>query len=107
MLPHGPEGDLVGPSLEPYLELSFPGSTDVYGFVTEAVKRPQVREASTIAGNPDAVLRLRVRDVDELREVVTFLRKRGRTTASKTLVALRWLCHVSERGPPALTDNSG
>jgi Lrp/AsnC family leucine-responsive transcriptional regulator len=87
--------DLVEPSLEAYLELSFPGSTDVNEFVTEVIKLPQVREASTIAGDPDAVLRLRVRDVDELREVVTWLRKRGQTTASKTLVALGRLRHQS------------
>jgi len=80
--------DLVEPSLEAYVELSFSGSTNVPRFVNMAVKLPAVREASTIAGEPDAILRLRVKHVDELRDVVTHLRELGQTTSSRTLVAL-------------------
>jgi Lrp/AsnC family transcriptional regulator, leucine-responsive regulatory protein len=92
--------DQVGPSLEAYVELHFTATTDVQAFLSSIVKLPEVREASTLAGHPDALVRLRIRDVDHLREVVTSLRrlrKHGEITSTKTLVALGRLRHVSER----------
>ena len=89
--------DKVGPSVEAYVELTFDSNADVHAFLVEAVKRPEVREASAITGDPDAMLRLRVRDVDHLRDVVIELRQSGPVTASKTLVALGRLRHVAGR----------
>jgi DNA-binding Lrp family transcriptional regulator len=87
----------VRPSVEAYLELTFEGEADVPAFLARAVKRPEIREASTIAGNPDAVVRLRVDSLEHLRETVTELRRMGPVTGSKTLVALDRYRHVSER----------
>ncbi len=87
----------VGPSVEAYLELSFEGGTDVPEFLAKAVKREEIREASTIAGNPDAIVRLRVDSLEHLRETVTELRHMGPITGTKTLVALDRYRHVSER----------
>lgn len=87
----------VGPSVEAYLEVTFEGGADVPAFLAKAVKRPEIREASTIAGNPDAIVRLRVDSLEHLRETVTELRSTGPVTGTKTLVALDRYRHVSER----------
>lgn len=87
----------VGPSVEAYLELTFEGGADVPEFLAKAVKRTEIREASTIAGNPDAIVRLRVESLERLREAVIEIRNMGPVTGTKTLVALDRYRHVSER----------
>jgi DNA-binding Lrp family transcriptional regulator len=88
----------VTPSIEAFVELDFTPDTDVEGFLTNAVKRPEIREASTLAGHPDAILRMRVRDVSHLREVVTDLRREEGVARSKTMVALDRVRNVAENG---------
>jgi hypothetical protein len=45
----------------------------------------------TIAGDPDALVRIRVDDVEHLKQVVNALRRSGRITGTKTLMVLdRW-----------------
>jgi Lrp/AsnC family transcriptional regulator, leucine-responsive regulatory protein len=83
--------DLVGASVEAYIELSFAGNADVHSILADAMRRPQVREAMTIAGDLDALLRVRVRNLAELREIVMALRTSGPVTGSRTRVVLgRW-----------------
>lgn len=89
--------DKVGPSIEAYVELTFEGGADVHRLLLEAVKRREIREASTIAGDPDAVVRVRVDNLDHLRETVTGLREMGQVTGSKTLVALGRLRHRADQ----------
>lgn len=89
--------DKVGPSVEAYVELTFEGGADVQAILREAVKKREVREASTLAGDPDALVRLRVRDADHLRDTVMWLRQMSSVTGSKTLFALGRLRHVAER----------
>ena len=89
--------DKVGPSVEAYVELSFSGSADVQAILEEAVSWPEVREASTLAGDPDALVRLRVDDADHLRDTVIKLRQLKHVTGSKTLFALGRMRHLSER----------
>ena len=44
-----------------------------------------------MAGDPDALLRIRVSDVEHLKTVVNRLRRTGRVTGTKTLMVLdRW-----------------
>jgi Lrp/AsnC family leucine-responsive transcriptional regulator len=97
--------DKVGPSVEAYIELSFSGSADVQAILEKAISWPEVREASTLAGDPDALVRLRVDDADHLRNTVTKLRQMKHVTGSKTLFALGRMRHVSDRqarrGPEA------
>jgi DNA-binding Lrp family transcriptional regulator len=91
--------DKVGPSVEAYIELSFGGSADVQAILEKAISWPEVREASTLAGDPDALVRLRVDDADHLRNTVTKLRQMKHVTGSKTLFALGRMRHVSDKQP--------
>lgn len=89
--------DKVGPSVEAYVELSFSGSADVQALLEKALSWSEVREASTLAGDPDALVRLRVDDADHLRNTVIKLRQMKHVTGSKTLFALGRMRHVSDR----------
>ncbi len=42
----------------------------------------------TIAGDPDALVHLRVRDVADLTRVIDLLRRDGKVTGTKTLIVL-------------------
>lgn len=66
----------LAPSLEAYVEMSFEGSVDVEAELARVYERyPQVRETSVIAGDVDAMVRLRVRDTTELKQVVLGMRR--------------------------------
>jgi Lrp/AsnC family leucine-responsive transcriptional regulator len=66
----------IGPSLEGYVEMNFEGTVDVDAELARAYKQyPQVRETSVIAGDVDAMIRLRVRDTAELKQVVLGMRQ--------------------------------
>jgi DNA-binding Lrp family transcriptional regulator len=83
--------DRLDTSVEAYVELSFPGEVDVHAVLADAIERPEVREAMTIAGDPDALVRLRVRNLQELREVVRDLRAELGVTGSRTKIVIgRW-----------------
>ena len=49
---------------------------------------PEVVELFTIAGDPDALARIRVHDVDHLKHVISRLRRSGLVTGTKTLMVL-------------------
>lgn len=90
----------VDNSLEAYVELDFTVQTDVQKFLAKIVEKPEVREASVLAGHPDAIVRLRIDNVDQLRNVVLKLREErehGEIIGSNTLVALGRMRHVSKR----------
>jgi Lrp/AsnC family transcriptional regulator, leucine-responsive regulatory protein len=85
----------VEPAIEAYVEVNF-SAADVRTDLTSMVDdHPEVREASTLAGDPDALVRLRVLNLHELREVVTRLREAPGVTDTKTLVALGRIRHVA------------
>jgi Lrp/AsnC family transcriptional regulator, leucine-responsive regulatory protein len=86
---------LVEDTLEAYIELDFGVETNVQAFLEREVKKPQVREASTLAGHPDAILRLRVKSLEELQQIVIEMRKSKEITSSKTLIAFDRVRHVS------------
>jgi Lrp/AsnC family leucine-responsive transcriptional regulator len=78
-------------SVEAFPELRFPGSTDVDATVAIAASIPEVHELFTTAGDPDALARIRVRDVPHLKHVVNRLRLAHGITGTKTLMVLdRW-----------------
>jgi Lrp/AsnC family leucine-responsive transcriptional regulator len=88
-------------TVEAYIELSFDGKADVHSELGEFIKRPEVREAITIAGDLDALLRVRVKTTAELGRLAMDLRGHERVTKTRTLIALdRWW-----HGAP-LIDNS-
>jgi Lrp/AsnC family transcriptional regulator, leucine-responsive regulatory protein len=81
----------VGPSIEAYTELRFSGDTDVDDILHSAAGLPEVLEVMAIAGDPDALVRVRVEDMDHLQRVVNELRRSGSVTGTKTLIVLgRW-----------------
>ena len=98
----------IGESLEAYVELDFSPEVDVHSFLKEVVKLSTVREGAMLAGRPDAIVRLRVKDIKQLHEVVTELQHKGlkRTgphgreglTGIKTLVVLHRERHALELG---------
>jgi Lrp/AsnC family transcriptional regulator, leucine-responsive regulatory protein len=81
----------IGPTFEAFTELRFAGDTNVDEILEAATSIPEVREAYMIAGDPDALLRLRVEDMAHLQQVVNHLRRSGKVTGTKTLMVLsRW-----------------
>lgn len=83
--------DKLESSVDAYIELSFDGKADVTAALGELIKRPDVREAITIAGDPDALLRVRVRSPAELGRLAMELRKHELVLGTKTLVVIgRW-----------------
>ena len=81
----------VGPSIEAYTELRFVGDTDVDDILNSATELPEVQEVMAIAGDPDALVHVRVDDMEHLQRVVNKLRRTGTVTGTKTLIVMgRW-----------------
>ncbi len=74
-------------SIEAFIELRFAGETQVDDIESTA-DIPEVIEAFTTAGDPDALARIRVHDLDHLKRVVDRIRRTGRITGTKTLIVL-------------------
>jgi Lrp/AsnC family transcriptional regulator, leucine-responsive regulatory protein len=82
---------LIGPSIEAFTELRFAGDADIDEILASLQQVREIREVFTMAGDPDALLRIRVNDVEHLKAVVNRLRRTGRVTGTKTLMVLdRW-----------------
>ncbi|HCB05407.1 MAG TPA: Lrp/AsnC family transcriptional regulator [Nocardioides sp.] len=75
-------------SLEAFTEIRLAGGieTSELGLIVKEV--PEVQQFFTIAGDPDALLRIRVDDVDHLQRVVNALRRTGKLAGTKTLIVL-------------------
>ncbi|MFI5800383.1 Lrp/AsnC family transcriptional regulator [Streptomyces sp. NPDC051677] len=71
-----------------FTELRFGGDTPVAEFIQAVTGQPEVLEVLTIAGDPDALVRIRVDNVQHLQQVVDGLRRTGRVVGTKTLVVL-------------------
>lgn len=82
---------LIGPSIEAFTELRFAGDADIDEILGAVEEIPEIHEVFTMAGDPDALLHIRVDDVEHLKQVVNRLRRTGRVTGTKTLMVLeRW-----------------
>jgi Lrp/AsnC family leucine-responsive transcriptional regulator len=79
-------GKLQG-TIEAFIELRFAGATQVDD-IENTADIPEVIEAFTTAGDPDALARIRVHDLDHLKQVVDRIRRTGRVTGTKTLIVL-------------------
>jgi len=76
-------------SLEAFTEVRLTGNTET-GELRDLVSQvPEVQEFFTIAGDPDALVRIRVDDVDHLQRVVNALRRTGKLTGTKTLIVMK------------------
>jgi len=78
----------LGRPLEAFAELRFAGSTRVDDIESIASDVPEIRALFTIAGDPDALAWIRVRDVQDLKRVIDRLRNSGRITGTKTMMVL-------------------
>src|SRR4051794_22936998 len=79
---------MLGAQIEAFVELRFAGSTQVDDIEETVLGIPEVIEAFTTAGDPDALVRLRVQDLDDLKKAVDRIRRSGRVTGTKTLIVL-------------------
>jgi len=78
----------LGRPIEAFTELRFAGSTKVGDIASIAAGLPEVDAVHTIAGDPDALVHMRVRDVTDLTRVIDLLRRSGKVTGTKTLMVL-------------------
>ncbi len=78
----------LGSTIEAFSEVRFEGGTQVGDIDRAFAGLPELVEAFTIAGDPDALVRLRVRDLDHLKRVIDTIRRSGRVTGTKTLIVL-------------------
>jgi Lrp/AsnC family leucine-responsive transcriptional regulator len=78
----------LGRELEAFTELRFAGATRVEEIAGVARGLPEVQAVFTTAGDPDALVWLRARDVADLTRVIDQLRRSGRVTGTKTLMVL-------------------
>jgi len=82
----------LGRHLEAFAELRFAPGTKVADIDHALDDLPELVESFTVAGDPDALVRLRVADVDHLKQVIDRIRRsrRGSATAigTKTLIVL-------------------
>ena len=78
----------LGRPLEAFTELRFAGTTPVDEIAGIAENIPEVQAVFTTAGDPDALVWIRVKDVADLKRVVDELRRSGRVTGTKTLMVL-------------------
>jgi DNA-binding Lrp family transcriptional regulator len=80
--------DKLGRPLEAFAELTFAGDTKVADISGVASGLPEVQAVFTTAGDPDALVWIRVRDIADLTRVIDLLRRTGRVTSTKTLMVL-------------------
>jgi Lrp/AsnC family transcriptional regulator, leucine-responsive regulatory protein len=78
----------LGRPIEAFAELRFAGKTKVADIAGIAAELPEVEAVHTTAGDPDALVHMRVRDVADLTRVIDLLRRSGRITGTKTLIVL-------------------
>jgi Lrp/AsnC family transcriptional regulator, leucine-responsive regulatory protein len=79
---------LLGNGIEAFAELRFEGSTQVDEIDRAFAGLPELVEGFTIAGDPDAIVRLRVADLDHLKRVIDRVRRVSGVTGTKTLIVL-------------------
>jgi Lrp/AsnC family leucine-responsive transcriptional regulator len=82
----------LGRQLEAFAELRFAPGTQVSDIDHALDGLPELVESFTVAGDPDALVRLRVNDVDHLKQVIDRIRRSRRGSATvigtKTLIVL-------------------
>jgi Lrp/AsnC family leucine-responsive transcriptional regulator len=74
--------------LDAFTEIRLTGSTDTRQIEEIARQVPEVQQYFTISGDPDALLRFRVRNVEHLQNVVNAIRATGLVAGTKTLIVM-------------------
>ncbi|SDJ36317.1 Lrp/AsnC family transcriptional regulator [Streptomyces indicus] len=78
----------LGRGIEAFTELRFAGTTSVGDILASASRAPEVQAVFTIAGDLDALVHMRVRDIAHLQEVIDRLRGSGKVIGTRTLMVL-------------------
>jgi DNA-binding Lrp family transcriptional regulator len=78
----------LGRPIEAFAELRFAGHAKVAEIASLARDLPEVDAVHTMAGDPDALVHLRVRDVADLARAINRIRHSGKVTGTKTLMVL-------------------
>ncbi len=93
----------TGRHIQAFTEVRFAGTADMDEIRNAATRLPEVQAVFTTAGDPDALVWLRVPDVERLGRVIEQLRRTGRVTGTKTLIVLgTWTRHFTASNmPPA------
>ena len=78
----------IAAGIEAITELNFANDLDLAQVLDFVAGVPEVEEVLTLAGDPDALVRIRVNGVEDLRRVVSQLRAGGEISSTKTLVVL-------------------
>jgi Lrp/AsnC family leucine-responsive transcriptional regulator len=88
----------LGRPLEAFAELRFAGSTRVDDIEGIAADVPEIQALFTVAGDPDALVWIRVRDVNDLKRVIDRLRSSEKITGTKTMMVLGSSLRTSRPG---------
>lgn len=78
----------LGYALEAFTEVKFSGDTRVDSIANVGGDIPEVEAVFTLAGDSDALVWIRVRDVHHLKHVVDQIRGKGNVTGTKTMMVL-------------------
>ncbi|MEV4316269.1 Lrp/AsnC family transcriptional regulator [Actinocrispum sp. NPDC049592] len=78
----------LGWGVQAFTELRYMGTTRVNEILQTAATVPEVQAVYTIAGDPDALIQVRARDMSHLQQVIDTLRHVGNVTGTKTLIVL-------------------
>jgi Lrp/AsnC family leucine-responsive transcriptional regulator len=74
--------------LEAFTEIRLAGAVDTREIEEIARQVPEVAQLFTISGDPDALLRFRVRNVEHLQTVVNAIRRTGLVAGTKSLIVM-------------------
>jgi Lrp/AsnC family transcriptional regulator, leucine-responsive regulatory protein len=78
----------LGRPLEAFIELRFLGTTQAKDLISLVAGLAGVRATWTLAGSPDMLVRVRVKDMAELKDVVNTLRRSGLVAGTNTTMVL-------------------
>ena len=82
-----------------FTEIRLTGETETGVLESELRRMSEVQNFFTVAGDPDVLVRLRVRDVDHLQRVVNQIRRTGKALGTKTLIVMYdWTRGQDSRG---------
>jgi Lrp/AsnC family leucine-responsive transcriptional regulator len=80
--------DRLSGSVDAFTEIRLSGDVETTEVAEILRDLPEIMSFYTIAGDPDALVRIRVEDVDHLQRVVNSMRRTGKLTATKTLIVM-------------------
>ncbi|HEY4017553.1 MAG TPA: Lrp/AsnC family transcriptional regulator [Pseudonocardiaceae bacterium] len=78
----------LGWGIEAFVELRFSGTSKVNDIFRTTTRMPEAQAVFTIAGDPDALVWLRVRDLAHLQKTIDEIRRNHQVTGTKTLITL-------------------